>query len=554
MSTPTAVKLGRGPRTDDELWYVIKAMWGVEMPRISVCPDHVSPFEALAHAYFARDPGYAVWYASRGSGKSLALAILGLTKAFVTDVKVTILGGSMTQSQNVSAHMKDHLEFERAPVYALRGGSVNKGVTATQITLSTGAWIRPIPASQTTVRGPHPPLTLLDEVDEMDYDIYVASLGQAMEQLNSRGELIGEYIVASSTWQNPLGTFTKVIDDARKKGRPVFSWCWRELLKTEQNPTGWMSQRFIDRKRENVTTEMWHTEYELNEPSGDSRAFDLGKLEQTFVPYPDPIHYEENGEDDQTWVWEDPVVGAEYAMGADWAKEKDKTVIVCARVDIHPRRIVYLRRVNKQPYPAMMRSFDDVVNRYNASARHDKTGLGNVVNDFLDTAGDDRVGGFNFSDKRKRSALLLEYITDVEHGDYALPRGGTGTRGGGYLAEFHKGHRGTTVADVYGTHKEPIGEAVTKHHLPDDVAAMALLHRAAGRLTTELRTAAIESSKEGRRATAQFEVHPFPELTSGITAPWEDTGWDGGATDRDPFSLTISRDPGEADSWADLSV
>ena len=65
---------------------MIKAMFGVELPRVAVCAEHVSPFQAVAHAYFGREPNFAVWYASRGSGKSLALATLGLTKAFVRDI------------------------------------------------------------------------------------------------------------------------------------------------------------------------------------------------------------------------------------------------------------------------------------------------------------------------------------------------------------------------------------------------------------------------------------------------------------------------------------
>ncbi len=196
------LKIAREPLTDDELWWLIKAFWGVELPRVSVCPGHVSPFEAVAHAYFGRDPGFAVWYASRGSGKSLALAVLGLTKSITLDINATILGGSMTQSQNVAMHMRTLLEHRNAPLYALKGGSIDKGVTATQISLDTGKWIKPIPASQTTVRGPHPPLQLLDEVDEMDETIFNASLGQAMEQVNVHGQTIGEYIVASSTWQD----------------------------------------------------------------------------------------------------------------------------------------------------------------------------------------------------------------------------------------------------------------------------------------------------------------------------------------------------------------
>lgn len=196
---------------------MIKALWGVELPRVAVCPDHVSPFDAVSHAYFGRSPNYAVWYASRGSGKSLALATLGLTKAFVRDIDVTILGGSMTQSLNVREHMRKLMAGKNAPIYAVEKDQ------ATLIQMHTGKTIKPLPASQTTVRGPHPPMQLLDEVDEMEWDIYDASMGQAMEQLNSHGELIEEYIVASSTWQNPEGTFTQVIENAREKKMPVFT-------------------------------------------------------------------------------------------------------------------------------------------------------------------------------------------------------------------------------------------------------------------------------------------------------------------------------------------
>jgi hypothetical protein len=500
--TATAFELRRAPQTDDELWLVIRALWGIKLPRVQVCPDHVSPFKAVADAYFGRAPGYAVWYASRGSGKSLALAVLGLTKTLVDDVDTTILGGSMTQSQNVATHMSDLLHYKNAPTYALKGGSIDKGVTATQITTSTGHRIRPIPASQTTVRGPHPPLSLLDEVDEMEYKIYEAAMGQAMEQVNSRGETIGEYIVASSTWQNPDGTFTKIMEAARKKGLPIYTWCWRELLE----PHGWMSERFINQKKLAVTEEMWRTEYELNEPSGASRAFDLTALEQAFVDYPDPIDYLCNGEDDQTWVWEEHEGRGLYAVGADWAKEIDKTVIACVRYDVNPRRLVYLRRVNRQSYPNMIKSFDDVVKRYDAVGLHDKTGLGNVVHDFSDVMESGEVGGFNFSDRRKRSQMLLHYVADVEQGGYALPRGHSRNDQGLYLSEFHKAHRATTTADVYGTHRAV--EEAGKHHLPDDVAAMGLAHRAAGRIPQSMTVQGVPVNPEPRVVDKPFHTKP----------------------------------------------
>src|SRR4051794_31849981 len=101
--------LTRPPETDDDLWWAVKAMWGVSLPRTPVCPDHVPPFVAFADAYFGRnsinDSGLtdiALWHGSRGlSGKSYMLAVLGLTKAVLLGADVNLLGGSFEQSKNI---------------------------------------------------------------------------------------------------------------------------------------------------------------------------------------------------------------------------------------------------------------------------------------------------------------------------------------------------------------------------------------------------------------------------------------------------------------------
>lgn len=485
------MRLARAPQNDEELWWVIKAMWGVELPRVAVCKDHVAPFDAVSHAFFGKAPNYAVWYASRGSGKSLALAVLGLTKAFVRDVDVTILGGSMTQSLNVREHMRKLMAHSNAPLYAVEKDQ------ATLIQMHTGKGIKPLPASQTTVRGPHPPLQLLDEVDEMEWSIYDASMGQAMEQLNTHGELIEEYIVASSTWQNPEGTFTRVIEEARDKDLPVFTWCWRELLQ----PHGWMSQRFIDNKRKAVSAQMWHTEYDLNEPSAGSRAVDLDKVELYFVDYPKPIRevHIGNGDHDE-YTWEDPQVGGMYSIGADWAKEKDKTVIAILRTDVKPRRLVRLVRINRRPWPFMIDLFNTAIRAYHANAFHDGTGVGNVVNDYVDHS--DTLRKFVMVG-RPRTELLLDYITAFEHGAYQLPVLKPDEEHQGVaINPMYRAHRSTTVADVYAPGQ-------WNSHLPDDMAAMALAHRAAEHLPQPVHEG-FEIPKDGvyRRADQAFHVLP----------------------------------------------
>src|SRR5438132_6586904 len=53
--------------TDDDLREYLATRFGVRLPCVRVCPDHVSPWDAFRDAYFARSP-VAVWKASWGFG------------------------------------------------------------------------------------------------------------------------------------------------------------------------------------------------------------------------------------------------------------------------------------------------------------------------------------------------------------------------------------------------------------------------------------------------------------------------------------------------------
>ncbi len=440
--------LTRPPQTDDELHALVKLLWGVDLPRKQVCPNHVSPFHAFSHAFFSKDPNYGVWYGSRGTGKSLMLAILGLTKAILLDVDVTILGGSMAQSANVHEHNRNLLQFDRAPSWALK-----KNI-ATEILTNANAYIRPLPASQKTVRGPHPNTTLLDEVDEMEKKIYDAAMGQAQpEENNPHGATIPEYVVASSTWQNVEGTFTEVLNDAYDNNLPVFTWCWREVIK----PHGWMDPEFIERKRRTVPAEFFRVEFDLGEPSGESSAFDINKITPYFIDYEAPVDHRK-ADGDEEYVWEEPIPGGLYAAGADWAKSKDYTVISVARIDVEPVQLVYWRKVNRRDWPTMIGYFNDVTMRYQASSAHDATGMGNVITDYVDER---TLKVVMTSDKRK--PLMNEYIVALENGEYRLPN------------HLFRSHKATTTDAVWGG-------AQSSDHLADEVVSMAMVHRARTRM------------------------------------------------------------------------
>ena len=108
-----SIILNRGPRTDDELYEVVKALWGITIPRHKVCSDHDAPFDAFATAYFNREPQILI-HGSRGlSGKSRLLSILGLTVAAIQGSDVNIVGGSLNQSINIHNTIRDAWEHSQ---------------------------------------------------------------------------------------------------------------------------------------------------------------------------------------------------------------------------------------------------------------------------------------------------------------------------------------------------------------------------------------------------------------------------------------------------------
>ena len=135
-----------------------------------------------------------------------------------------------------------------------------------------------------------------------------------------------------------------------------------------------------------------------------------------------------------------------YAVGADWAKEHDKTVIGVIRYDVAPHRMVKLTRINRRPWPVMIGLFNADVQAYQAVGEHDGTGLGNVVHDYVDFS--DTTNKFVMVG-RKRTEMLLDYITEFEHGRYRLPHLVAGE------SESQVGRRGTCSTGRTGPPRWP---------------------------------------------------------------------------------------------------
>ena len=436
-------RVKRLPQDDEELWWLVFGLWGYRIPRHAVCPDHVSPFKAFSDAYFARYPSM-VWKASRGlGGKSRTLAILGLTEAVLLGIEVTILGGSSAQSMNVHDATKEAWSWHAAPK-SLLDRPPNKFATL----LNNGGHLRTLTASQTSVRGPHPPRLRMDEIDEMDQGILDAALGQPMEQVGTNGFVIPTQIVMSSTHQYPDRAMSEMISRAHKQGHPVYEWCWRD---TSNPQDGWLTPEAVERARSVVSELMWQTEYDLQEPSFGGRAIDTDAVERCFV--------EDWGVFDGDKMVSTPKQdGRHYLTAVDWAKQRDHTIISTFDTTEHPWRCVAWQKVQKLPWPMLVSTAVKQWREYGDRFVHDRTGVGEFAHDEIKSqvtsAEFSKVTGVVMGGGRERDALYTDYIAAIEHDDIRYPR----------------------IKYAYSEHKYVTPEALFtgKEHAPDTVVAGAL--------------------------------------------------------------------------------
>lgn len=382
--------LPSSPKSDPELKSFLASRFNIIIPDIQVCPNHTTPFRAFAEAYFARH-GVSVWKASRGfGGKSYLLALLGHCEAETLGAEVTILGGSGEQSTRVLEYLQKWSSAEENVQRRTR--------------YKSGGLVTALMASTKSARGPHPQRMRLDEVDEMDLAILDAAMGQPMAS-----QIIAKQTVMSSTHHYADATFTEVLKRADENDWPIQEWCWKE---TSAKPDGWLSQEEIESKRGEVTHAMWQAEYDLQEPSPEGRAILPEKVDLCFQK----ALGEFAGRASEPVEIEAPIEAATYAHGCDWAKEKDWTVIDTWRTDCRPMKRVSWIRVARMPWPMMIRKFNERVERYGGKACHDKTGIGNVVDDYLTVPAKGIV-----LTGQVRGDVFTDYIAAIENGSLVSP-------------------------------------------------------------------------------------------------------------------------------------
>ena len=425
-------------RTEAELRLFVEVAFGAKIPNTQVCEGHTTPWRAFADAFFARAP-IAIWKASRGlGGKSFLLSLLTTTEAAALKADVSILGGSGEQSRRILDHMRAFWDHPNAPKHLL-AGDVQR-----EMRFVWGNRVSALMASQASVRGPHPQRLRLDEVDEMKQDILDAALGQPMSKNG-----IASQVVASSTHQYANGTMSEMLARAAANGWPVYEWCWRET----SNPVdGWLTLEEVERKRSMIPAEMWRTEFDLQEPSPDNRAIDPDAVEKMFRR---SLGTFDGGLGEVVRI-EKRVPDGRYVIAADWARKVDFTEIGVIRIDVKPARLVWFWKGRREPWPRMVSRFDRVAEAYGvdalrtgrnavALAYHDGTGLGDVVDAYMETAATPvlMVG-------RKRKDMFSNVIAAIEGGEIVAPM----------IKSLYKELKYVSVDDVYGAGHPPDGLAM----------------------------------------------------------------------------------------------
>jgi hypothetical protein len=258
---------------------------------------------------------------------------------------------------------------------------------------------------------------------------------------------VAKQTVMSSTHQYADGTMTEILNRAALHDWPISEWCWKET----SEPHGWLSSDEVASKRNEVTEAMWKAEYDLQDPSPESRAINQDAVARMFKR---ELGIYEGAAHEYIEI-EPPMPSAIYITGADWARKQDWTIIKTYRIDCRPMRLVAFERMGREPWPVMVNRFDERIARFNGSAAHDATGIGDVVAGYMKTPGAQGVVMVG----RDRQDLLSNYIAAVERDEFEAP----------FIKWDEKEHRLASVDDVYGS-----------GHLPDTISAAALAYSVRG--------------------------------------------------------------------------
>ena len=287
---------------------------------------------------------------------------------------------------------------------------------------------------------------LVHNCDVMDLKIYKSSLGmpKALEDVSCQ-------TVACSTRQNPRGTMWHIEKEAKAKGHPMMTWCYKETM----TPHGWATPESIADLRATMGDDTWEKEMEHGEPVVGGLVWDALLINEIF----DPEFGIFEGELHEYCVTpgeEEPRAGYEYYHGVDLASKLDFTIIASFRKPINgegPDVCIAWERTGRLEWGYICYRVDERIKTYGGVAYYDATGVGQVAGEMFTTV----LEPWDFNKKRESIVMLENYVQALKTRKIKYP-----------LIEWAKNeHKGTTFDELFGG-----------RHLSDAVCAGALAWQA----------------------------------------------------------------------------
>lgn len=191
--------------------------------KICTQEDHCSQFTALADVITGRVSDALIWACRTGSKTFLFGGLDSWVKSCSRDrYETKLLGGSADQSL---------LSYEAMTLFRDETDPLNtrleRDILISRCDFKNKSKVSILKASKTSVRGPHPQCLKLDEVDEIDSEIYESALSQPLSKFGHPSSLI-----MFSTNHNVNGQMDIALRNAQDKKQNVYKYCIWEVLES----------------------------------------------------------------------------------------------------------------------------------------------------------------------------------------------------------------------------------------------------------------------------------------------------------------------------------
>lgn len=259
-------------KTRQELMNFVKFFFGLHLPDQNVSRyTDTNPFDALWEMYqitvLNKNPDNIkefVYCASRGSGKTISVAIAQLLAVVHGRRDVVHVGAILNQAERCYAYVKGFMLGSNVKnILSPSGYSEDQRIlrkdTMSKSVLNFGArdhTIEIVPCTLKSVNGPHVSFVTVDEVDTLATGEQMKAYKDISGMLDSRDGK-KPLRVNISTRKSRYGLMNQLMENAEKQGRTVRRWTVFEFMeRCADNRSGVMKQTYyIDQMKFDIKTE-----------------------------------------------------------------------------------------------------------------------------------------------------------------------------------------------------------------------------------------------------------------------------------------------------------